>query len=217
MRNVDRIAVEEVGLGLLQMMENAGRGLARQVRACGSGPVVVLAGNGGNGGGGMAAARHLSNRDVEVSVVLDRDPSSLDGGAAAQHRTLSNGDVPVSTDLRALEDLPRDAIVVDALVGYGLDGEVREPVRTYIEQVDELEGTVLSLDVPSGTDATTGEVLGCAVRPDRTVTLALPKTGLRDLDSSLVLVDIGIPRSVYERARIDYANPFDEEDWVELV
>jgi len=81
MRDVDRTAVEEFGLSLLQMMENAGRNLARHVRDTGHEPVVVLAGNGGNGGGGLCAARHLANREVDVSVVLDRSPENLEGAA----------------------------------------------------------------------------------------------------------------------------------------
>jgi NAD(P)H-hydrate epimerase len=68
MRAVDRVAVDDVGLQLLQMMENAGRGLATVVRSRQPERVVVVAGNGGNGGGGLACARHLANRGVEVSV-----------------------------------------------------------------------------------------------------------------------------------------------------
>jgi NAD(P)H-hydrate epimerase len=95
MREVDRVAVEEFGVSLQQMMENAGRNLARHVREVGAGPVVVLAGNGGNGGGGLCAARHLVNREIEVSVVLDRPPERLDGAPRRQYETLATMDVPV--------------------------------------------------------------------------------------------------------------------------
>jgi len=67
MAEVDRVAVDEVGLRLLQMMENAGRTLAAQVRALADGPVTVLAGSGGNGGGGLAAARELANRGLSTT------------------------------------------------------------------------------------------------------------------------------------------------------
>lgn len=70
------------------------------------------------------------------------------------------------------------SLIVDALVGYGLDGALREPARTVVEEVNELPATVVSLDVPSGVDATTGERAGVAVEADHVVTLALPKTGL---------------------------------------
>ena len=100
MRDVDRVAVEDVGLELLQMMENAGRTLAWHVRDVrnGEGEVVVVAGDGGNGGGGMACARHLANRDVPVRVLLDRAPEELTGAAAHQDRILETMAVPRTTD-----------------------------------------------------------------------------------------------------------------------
>jgi NAD(P)H-hydrate epimerase len=219
MRAVDRVAVEEVGLGLLQMMENAGRSLAWHARDlladAGEGPVLVVAGGGGNGGGGLAAARHLANHGVDVTVALDRDPGTLEGGAARQHAVLSATNVPVAVGPDALGGAD-PAVVVDALVGYGLSGALREPQRTVVERVEDLAAPTLSLDVPSGLDATTGEVLGTAVAPDRTLTLALPKTGLADRPEALVLADIGIPAVVYERAGVDYRGPFGGDPWVAL-
>jgi NAD(P)H-hydrate epimerase len=208
MRDVDRIAVEELGLRLLQMMENAGRALARHVRErAGGETVTVLAGPGGNGGGGMAAARHLANRDVDVRVVLDRDPAALEGAAAIQHRILSGMDVPVAADR---DSMAWSAVVVDALVGYGLSGPLRGTAARLVEALPD-EATVVSLDVPTGRDATTGETPGPAVRPDLTVTLALPKTGLAGAPGALVLADIGIPAVVYGDLDVDYANPFDDD------
>jgi len=99
------VAVEEFGLSLLQMMENAGRNLAGHVCDVGSQPVVVLAGNGGNGGGGLCAARHLANRDLDVSVVLDRPPENLDGAAHSQYETLAAMGVPVD---EGVTDSPRE-------------------------------------------------------------------------------------------------------------
>ena len=107
-------------------------------------------------------------------------------------------------------------IVVDALIGYGLTGPVREPAESLIRAVNRHGAPVVSLDVPSGVDATTGETLGDAVEPDRTVTLALPKTGLRNRVEPVFLADIGIPRAVYERLDIEYEGPFDRGFWVEL-
>ncbi|MFB6175759.1 MAG: NAD(P)H-hydrate epimerase [Halobaculum sp.] len=217
MRAVDRVAVEEVGLRLLQMMENAGRALAWHVRAVADGPVAVLAGNGGNGGGGMVCARHLANRDVSVRVVLDRDPEDLTDAAAHQFGILDAMDVPYRVadgdDLLGTLD---PAAVVDAFVGYGLRGALRSPADGLVAATNDLDAAVVSLDVPSGIDATTGERDGPAVEPDRTVTLALPKTGL-DVDTGkLFLADIGIPAVFYEELNIEYDSPFGEEDWVAL-
>ncbi|MFB6149449.1 MAG: NAD(P)H-hydrate epimerase [Halobacteriales archaeon] len=218
MEEIDRVAVEDVGLQLLQMMENAGRTLARHVRDVrAEGTVLVAAGSGGNGGGGMACARHLANRGVPVRVVVDRSPDELSGAAATQYRILDGMGVPTTTDAEGLTRSAGRRVVVDALIGYGLDGEVRPPASGMIERLNGLGEPIVSLDVPSGLDATTGETLGVAVAPTRTVTLALPKTGLDAVDGGLYLADIGIPAAVYDRADIEYDPPFDEADWVELT
>jgi NAD(P)H-hydrate epimerase len=218
MREVDRVAVDEVGLRLLQMMENAGRALAWHVRDVREdGTVVVVAGNGGNGGGGLTCARHLANRDVPVRVVLDREPAELSGAAAHQCRILEAMDVAVTTDLEAVSRFDEPAVMIDALIGYGVSGEVQPPAADYIRELNGTSGPVVSLDAPSGMDATTGDAHGVRVNPDRTVTLALPKTGLDAVDARLYLADIGVPTAVYDRLDIEYESPFGDADWVELV
>jgi len=125
MCEIDRIAIDEFGFDLLQLMENAGRTLAWHVRDEAVGPAVVVAGNGGNGGGGLACARHLANRGRDVSVVLDRPPADLDGAAAHQHAILA--EMGVSTHVGPSElDTASAPIVVDALIGYGLSGRSDE-------------------------------------------------------------------------------------------
>ena len=216
MRTVDRVAVEDVGLALRQMMENAGRNLATSVRAVGdpADPVVVLAGDGGNGGGGLACARHLANHGTPVSVVLDRPSGQLQGATARQYAIIDAMDVPVSVGPDGLPDAP--GVVVDALVGYGLSGPLR---GTAAQMVDSLESdhAVVSLDVPTGRDATSGAQPGSAVDPARVVTLALPKTGLAGLDCPVALADIAIPAVVYDRLGITYEGVFEGDYLVELI
>jgi NAD(P)H-hydrate epimerase len=212
MRAVDRVAVEAVGIELLQMMENAGRTLAEQVSVIGDGSVLVVTGNGGNGGGGLACARHLANRGVAIDVVLDREPEELSGAAATQYGILDEMGVAVRVGPEAVAD-SKPSVVVDALIGYGLGGAVREPAASLISELNGLGASVLSLDVPSGVDATTGETLGVAVEPDRVLTLALPKTGLVGRDEPLVLADISVPATVYERLDIAYERPFAPDSW----
>jgi len=216
MRDVDRVAVEDVGLQLLQMMENAGRILARHVREVRASDVVIVAGDGGNGGGGLACARHLANRGVPLRVILDRPSEELSGAAAHQCRILDEMNVAITFGVESLADSDGRTTIVDALIGYGLSGDLRSPADAYVERMNELSGPTVSLDVPSGIDATTGEPLGEAVAPDRTVTLALPKTGLDSLAGALYLADIGIPRTVYDRLDIEYEPPFGDGDWVRL-
>jgi len=207
MRAVDRVAVEDVDLPLLSMMENAGRTLAGLVRERvdgDDGPVVVAAGSGGNGGGGLCAARHLRNRGVEVRLALDRPSEELTGAAATQFSAATAAGATVAEDpAAAVRDAP---VVVDAVVGYGLSGALRGPAETLVAATEDADA-VLSLDVPSGRDATTGEGPGAVVRPDATLTLALPKTGLAACDSALTLADIGIPAAVYRDAGIEVGSP----------
>lgn len=214
MRAVDRVAVEEVGLELLQMMENAGRNLAEAVRTRTDAdePVVVLVGSGGNGGGGLACGRHLANHGQPVSVVLDRPPEQLSGAPATQYRVLDAMDVSVGVGPDAV---PPEGTVVDALVGYSLSGPLRGRAADIVDVVGGRQ--VVSLDVPTGRNATTGEEPGPAVTPDAVVTLALPKTGLVGLDCTLLLADITIPAVVYDRLDISAGGLFDGEYLVELA
>lgn len=219
MREVDRIAVEEFGLGILQMMENAGRNLAENVldvlgRA--SGGVTILAGRGGNGGGGLCCARHLHNRGFEVWIVLDAESDHLGPAAANQLHILRMAGLQPALPQEAEEAMRRAAITVDALIGYGLRGAPTARTAELIECCNKLAQRVLSLDVPSGLNATTGEAPGVVVRAERTLTLALPKTGLAGIESELYLGDIGIPPEVYEKLALAFEDPFRTRNWVRL-
>lgn len=205
MRAVDRVATEDVGLDLLVMMENAGRTLAAVVRDRTAGTVTVLAGGGGNGGGGLAGARHLANAGVSVDVVLDRPAAALEGAAARQHGVLESMGVSVAA---GPERVGEADVVVDALVGYGLEGPLSGAAADLVEAVRATDADVVCLDVPSGLDATTGGAAGEVVRADCVLTLALPKTGLVGYEGRLLLADIGIPAVVYDRLGVPYESPF---------
>ncbi len=205
MREIDRIAIEEVGPNLFQMMENAGRSLAETViETSGSGwrtdPVVVLAGTGGNGGGGICAARHLANHGADVAVIIT-DPARLSEAAAWNLHLFrgTRGRLIGPGDLASFEA----GVVVDAVVGYSLSGPLRGIAAEIVAWVGEQHGRVVSLDVPSGIDATSGDFNGVHVSANTTLTLALPKSGL-DVAAvgDLWLADIGIPVEVYDRAGV---------------
>jgi NAD(P)H-hydrate epimerase len=220
MREVDRIAVEEFGLGILQMMENAGRNLAQnaiEMLDMAGGEVTVLAGGGGNGGGGLCSVRHLHNRGFKVNLILDRESSALRGASGDQFRILyAAGLRPV--DLSHIDEAIRRAdVVVDALIGYSLRGPSRGRAAELIELCNRNAAQVLSLDVPSGLNATTGERPGPVVRPDRTLTLALPKTGLTTIPGELYVADIGIPSEVYRPLGISFDPFFGARYWIRLV
>lgn len=219
MREVDRIAMEVFHLGILQMMENAGKSLAwnaLEMLAPQGESVLVLAGPGGNGGGGLCCVRHLRNRGCHVGVVTDRPPQELEGAAADQWSILAQAGVtPLSQDdLDAAFD--STSLIVDALLGYSLQGPPRGRIAELIERCSRTGKPVLSLDLPSGMEATTGAAPGVVVKPDRVLTLALPKTGLIRTSADLYLADIGIPAEVYEELGIQVDPLFAAGDWIPL-
>jgi len=220
MREVDRIAVEEFGLGILQMMENAGRNLAQTALSMLHGTqreVTVLAGSGGNGGGGLCCARHLHNRGFEVWVVLEGGESSLTAAARNQLEILGAAGVQPMDPSHASDLLRGSQLVVDALIGYGLRGAPKGQTAELIDLCNDHAKQILALDVPSGLNATTGEIAGSVVHPDTTLTVALPKTGLHSLPGELYLADIGIPPQVFHRLGLRLEPPFKKHYCVRLV
>ncbi len=220
MREIDRIAIEETGPNLYQMMENAGRTLASETLDLLGSPwkkagIVVLAGKGGNGGGGICAARHLANRGARVSLILS-SPDSLDEVAKWQ-RKIFHETPGVEIQLTAYDELRPD-IVLDALIGYSLAGPPHGVTAELIRWANAINTPLLALDLPSGVDATTGQVVGDCIVATRTVTLALPKTGLSSqCAGDIALADIGIPYETYRRAGIVFTSPFDRRFRVSLL
>lgn len=209
MREVDRAMVEDYGILLVQMMENAGRCLAHlaRVRFLGGDPtgrrVVVLAGPGGNGGGGLVCARRLHGWGAAVEVWLSRTAEEMAEVPRRQLRTLRQTGMAVHGP-EDRPELPACDLVVDALLGYSLHGAPLGAAADLIVAANANEAPVLSLDVPSGIDSTTGEVQEPAAVADATMTLALPKTGLqaeaaRRHVGELYLADIGVQPGLYAR------------------
>jgi NAD(P)H-hydrate epimerase len=220
MRESDRIAMEETGPNLFQMMENADRNLAEMTLECLGGNwrqarIVVLAGTGGNGGGGIVTARHLANHGASVELCLAA-PDKLGEIPAWQYKIFrSTGGKEVSP-----RDLDKDAdlIVLDALIGYSLQSAPRGFFADLIAWANSTGAPILSLDVPSGMDSATGDTAGEFVRSTWTMTLALPKTGLASGKAGqVVLADIGIPQETYRRIGLTYVPPFGDRFRVPLT
>ena len=220
MRELDRLATEETGPNLFQMMENAGRNLALLALAVlgdewTAARIVVLAGSGGNGGGGICAARHLANRGVDVRLCV-AEPNQLEGVPEYQRKVFhstSGREVAAA----ALSAEPGD-LVLDALIGYGLRSAPRSHVAELIRWANGTGTPILALDVPSGVDATTGGTPGDCIQPHWTMTLALPKTGLLPQRTGhLFLADIGIPEQTYRRLGLSSVNPFAKGFWIPLT
>ena len=194
MREVDRIMIEDLHIELMQMMENAGRNLARLARQrFRPEHPVVLVGSGGNGGWGMVAARHLANWGLDVRVVLGREREAFGPVPAHQLDVLERMGVEVSS-----RPEPGD-LHLDALIGYSLVGDPRGRSAELIGWLADQEAPVLSLDTPSGLDVTSGEAGDPVVTADATLTLAAPKTGLVGARQvgELYVADISVPPAAY--------------------
>ncbi len=202
MKEVDRLMIEEWQIGLIQMMENAGRNTAELARRLSGGTlagqrVMVLCGKGNNGGGGMVAARHLNNWGAEVQVKLIGSPRALKDIPARQWQILQKMGL-ISEQVQ----LESGDLIIDAMIGYGLEGLPRPPVAGWIEKANANRTPILALDAPTGLDATRGAPSDLCIRAQATLTLALPKTGLvlpevKKWVGELYLADIGVPPELY--------------------
>lgn len=206
---------EYLGLSRLCLMESAGKSLAEEVGKIAvysfSKPVkvVIFTGSGGNGGDGFVAARYLLNRGYDVDIYMLKE-NIRSGDAKTNFEILKNMKPRLSRlriyNLKTLEDINScevaksnnsEFIIVDGLLGTGIDGKLQTNIRRAIEIINESDGLKISVDVPSGMDPLTGEVNDLAVVPDYTISFHKIKTGVRNADEEdvggLVTADIGIP------------------------
>jgi NAD(P)H-hydrate epimerase len=209
-RDVDRRAIEEYGMPGIVLMENAGRGVAELMVSLGvSGTVVICAGKGNNGGDGFVIARHLENHGLNVTALLFADSGQLQGDAAINYNIVVKAETPMivlgdTFDVEWLEQQLVEADwVVDALLGTGTRGEIREPYVTIINRINSTPAKVFAVDLPSGLDCDTGEPLDPCVRADYTATFVARKVGFdrpvsQEWTGTVHVIDIGVPRALLE-------------------
>ncbi len=212
MRSLDRAAIDDYGIPGVVLMENAGRAVAEAAAQMLDGPgrVVVVCGRGNNGGDGFVAARHLSNRSVPVEVYLLTAIENLAGDAAANCHIAQRMKVPIieKCDPATLEAAVSSAdLIIDAILGTGISGKVRGTAREAIEAINQSPARVLAVDIPSGISGDTGQVMGVAVRADRTLTFGLPKIGHycypgRAHCGEIELIDISLPAALVAAANL---------------
>ncbi len=233
MREVDRAMIEDIGITLIQMMENAGRHLATLAREKVSGDVrgkriTVLAGRGNNGGGGLVAARRLANWGAEVHVILAASPEEYRDVPRHQLTILKN----MRMSMGGAGDhspLQNTNLILDALIGYGLcgapTGVTADLIRAANQAMSAENGAsrvkIISLDAPSGVDTTSGVVFDPCIHADATLTLALPKVGLlteaaRAVVGELYLADISVQPRVYAAMGLEVPSIFAEADIVRV-
>ena len=176
---------EYFGISLLQLMENAGRNVAEEIgsRFNKDRRILIICGLGGNGGDGFVAARHLLSLGFDkVAVVLvGKAKSIVHESALVNWLALQNfrDSIPILeiTDVAEMPKISVD-VVVDALLGIGTKGKLRPPVSQFVDFINSVSATKIAVDVPTGIDSDSGEILGTAVKSDVTVTFHRLKPGL---------------------------------------
>ncbi|NOT00415.1 MAG: NAD(P)H-hydrate epimerase [Phycisphaerales bacterium] len=209
-REIDRLAIEEYGVPGVVLMENAGRNAARFVRREMAdrgldGRVVIFCGTGNNGGDGFVVARHLANVGRDVVIALAGDIGRLTNDAGVNYRICKAMQLSIAN----ADDvtLRSDDIVVDALLGTGFNGTVREPFAGLVERINRSEKALAAaIDVPSGLDCDTGEPANACIKADLTVTFVAEKAGFqkpraREFTGRVIVADIGAPAAIIERVR----------------
>ncbi len=193
------------GISLLQLMENAGRSIAQETitRFLKNKKAAVFCGLGGNGGDGFVAARHLLAEDFDVTVVLVGRGRDINHEAALSNwgilKSLQSKVTLFEVTDSSLIPKVNAGIVIDALLGTGTKGKIKPPISQVVDYINTLNTFKIAVDVPTGIDSDTGEVLGTAVKADLTITFHKAKPGLeiaKKYVGELAVVDIGLPSEI---------------------
>ncbi|PIQ86213.1 MAG: NAD(P)H-hydrate epimerase [Candidatus Omnitrophica bacterium CG11_big_fil_rev_8_21_14_0_20_45_26] len=210
MKQLDELAIYTYGIPSIILMENAGIACANEVvkrtkskRA----KIAIFCGIGNNGGDGFAAARHLHNRGYQPTVFFFQKPEKMKLDPQTNFNILKKMQVPLvycSEDTQwenLAKTLKSFRLIVDAIFGTGLTRPVLEPFRSAIHVMNHSRLDIIAVDVPSGLNSDTGEVMGVCVRAKATVTLGLPKKGFslkkaHRYTRRVVVADISIPTEV---------------------
>ncbi|MFQ5590838.1 MAG: NAD(P)H-hydrate epimerase [Phycisphaerae bacterium] len=206
-RRVDQLALDRYCMPGLILMENAGRNAAAAIdEAYGPrGSAFLFCGPGNNGGDGCVIARHLHNAGWSLRIAMAGNEDRMTPDGAANYRIIKA--MRLNTTVASSEDAQQglvaavrdDDVVIDALLGTGVCGEVRAPTSRRIDAINETEKrTIVAIDVPSGLDCDTGKPSNSTIRADLTITFVAPKTGFDAPGASaytgrIVVADIGAP------------------------
>lgn len=201
-RAVDRIAMEQFGIPGIVLMENAGRNAAAIIanHISSLDQVAILCGSGNNGGDGYVIARHLVNAGFNIQLICAKPVDELTGDAAINAHIAMKMHIPVIR----LDELTPEHVVVDALLGTGFTGMVREPLIAFIKACEN-HPVVFAIDLPSGLDCDSGEPSNATVMADHTITFVARKLGFDQHGShaytgKIHVVDIGVPEQAIRQA-----------------
>ncbi len=215
MIEVDRAVVEDYRIWLIQMMEIAGANLAALARErfLAGDPreksVVVLSGTGGNGGDALVTARRLHNWGAKISLGLSKPAPDMAPVTWHQLDILRRLGIEGAEAPQPPGALPQTpALIIDGLIGYSLKGAPHGTVADLVRWANKSSAPILSFDVPTGLEATSGRIFDPTIEAAATMTLALPKTGIvsdaaAKVVGELYLADIGIPPELYAHPGLD--------------
>lgn len=205
-QELDRWAIEKIGIPSLALMENAGHGVAREIykklKHQKKYSVVIVCGTGNNGGDGFVAARYLNNWGVKPQVFLVGDITELKKDALVNYRVAKNLRISVKSidglNYAFKKSLQTADLVVDAIFGMGLNRPIHEPYCGIMHAINSQGSYVVAVDIPSGLDGTSGGIYGICVKANLTVTFSGLKAGFFKKHGPFytgrqVVVDIGIP------------------------
>jgi NAD(P)H-hydrate epimerase len=207
MQDIDRRTIEGYGIPGLVLMERAGVAVAVRIRELfGKRKVIVLSGSGNNGGDGIVAARELYNSGFNVQVLMAGGRKKMSPDCKRQFDIAKKMGIPMAFRSSVESRDLHGSVVVDAIFGTGLSKRIKSPIADTISSVNDSGQPVVSVDIPSGVSADTGQVLGTAIMATHTVTFGLPKRGHllhpgAGHTGGLFVEDIGFPRTLFNEIR----------------
>jgi len=220
MRDADALAISKFGITQEILMENAGQAaffaIQKSVEIKGKN-ILIFCGVGNNGGDGLVVARKLHSNGADVTVFLMGDPQKFQGSAKLNYGITQKLNLPIKK-ISSLQDAEQDIthadILIDAIFGTGLVRNVGGLYKEIIEKINASGKPVFSLDIPSGVNGDTGQIMGTAIQADQTITFGLPKIGNLlypgyELGGKLSVTHISFPPELHdaEHLKIEVNEP----------
>ena len=213
MKAID-INASYLGIKRILLMENAGSEVARQIRkniSIKRKKITIVSGTGDKGGDGFVAARHLTNQETDITIILLGEPERIKTKEAKENweiiekmeESIKRITIKDSSQIENIQKIISESdIIVDALLGTGIRGKVRPPAENMINMINQIkkkEAKIISIDIPSGINPNSGEMMGTAIKADYTITHHKPKMGLikkagQKYSGKIIISNIGIPR-----------------------
>lgn len=213
MKKLDSMALTK-GLSTLYLMEKAGEAVAKKtielISKFKGGRISIFCGKGNNGGDGFVAARKLTESGFDVRVYLLGKQDEVKNEAAVNLLAFKDAggtikEIDTDSAVERLKNKLNDTLIIDAILGTGFSGSVSGHLKELIELLNSSNIPILSVDVPSGLDATTGKASPVAIKAKWTISFALPKKGFYKKDGpnyagSIKIVNIGFPKELLKKA-----------------